>query len=46
LKIDEMPAVTYNDPKLVDEMLPIMRRVLGDPTIFARKPGMGAEDFS
>jgi amidohydrolase len=46
LKIDEMAAVTYNDPKLVEEMLPTMRRVLGDANVIARKPGMGAEDFS
>ncbi len=46
LKINEMAAVTYNEPKLVESMLPTMRRVLGESNVLGRKPGMGAEDFS
>jgi len=46
LKIDEMAAVTYNEPKLVESMLPTMRRMLGESNVLGRKPGMGAEDFS
>ena len=46
LRIDEMAAVTFNEPKLVEQMLPTMRRVLGDSNVIERKPGMGAQDFS
>jgi amidohydrolase len=38
--------VTYNDPKLVDETLPTMKRLLGEKGITMPKPQMGAEDFS
>jgi amidohydrolase len=38
--------VTYNEPKLVEECLPVMRRVVGETNVVARKPVMGAEDFS
>src|SRR5262249_18725662 len=38
--------VTYNDPKLVEETLPTMKRILGDANITTPKPQMGAEDFS
>jgi amidohydrolase len=42
----EGAAVTYNDPKLVEATLPVMRRVLGNDNLFSPKPQMGAEDFS
>jgi amidohydrolase len=42
----EGAAVTYNDPKLVEETLPAMRRVLGESNVVNPKPQMGAEDFS
>lgn len=38
--------VTYNDPKLVEETLPVMRRILGADKVKAVDPEMGAEDFS
>jgi len=38
--------VTFNDPKLTEESLPQMRRVLGAANIIATKPTTGAEDFS
>ena len=38
--------VTYNDPKLVEEMLPTIRRIIGDANLMTPKPQMGAEDFS
>jgi amidohydrolase len=38
--------VTYNDPKLVEETLPTIRRVVGDGNLIAPKPFMPAEDFS
>lgn len=42
----EGAAVTYNDPKLVEETLPTIKRVVGNDNIFSPKPQMGAEDFS
>jgi amidohydrolase len=38
--------VTYNDPKLVEETLPTMKRILGEKNLLTPKPQMGAEDFS
>lgn len=46
LKIEETTLVTYNDPKLVEETLPTIRRILGDANVTVPKPQMGAEDFS
>lgn len=42
----EGTAVTYNDPKLVEETLPTIRRIVGTSNAFTPKPQMGAEDFS
>ncbi|HXE90493.1 MAG TPA: amidohydrolase [Terriglobales bacterium] len=38
--------VTYNDPKLVEEMLPALRRAAGAEHVLTRPPQMGAEDFA
>jgi len=46
LKFDENAAVTYNEPALVAETVPQMRRTLGDANVLARPPRMVAEDFS
>jgi amidohydrolase len=43
---EEGAAVTYNDPKLVEETLPTMRRILGEENVLTPRPQMGAEDFS
>jgi amidohydrolase len=42
----EGAAVTFNEPKLVEETLPVMRRVIGESNLVTRRPQMGAEDFS
>ena len=42
----EGAAVTVNEPKLVEETLPAMRRVVGEANLIAPRPQMGAEDFS
>lgn len=42
----EGAAVTYNDPKLVEETLPAIRRVVGEANLISPKPQMGAEDFA
>jgi len=46
LSFDDSNPVTYNDPKLVEQTLPTIRRVLGDANVFSLKPFMPAEDFS
>lgn len=46
LKFEEQTAVTFNEPSLVEETLPSMRRVVGEKNAIAIKPFMPAEDFS
>ncbi|HEX8088605.1 MAG TPA: amidohydrolase [Blastocatellia bacterium] len=46
LKFSNPNPVTYNDPKLVEEMMPTIRRVVGDQNVIAPRPFMPAEDFS
>jgi len=46
LNYQEDAAVTYNDPKLVEETLPTLRRVAGDTNVVSLKPLMVSEDFS
>jgi amidohydrolase len=46
MQYEEGAAVTYNDPKLVEATLPMLRRMVGDTNLVTRKPQMGAEDFS
>ncbi len=36
----------YNDPALVEETLPVIRRVVGDSSVVRYEPAMGGEDFS
>lgn len=46
LEFDEGAAVTFNEPKLVEETLPTIRRVVGVQNVLPIKPFMPAEDFS
>jgi amidohydrolase len=46
LRIEENAAVTFNDPSLVTETLPTIRRTVGEQNVLAIKPLMPAEDFS
>lgn len=46
LQFDVSTPSTYNEPRLVEETLPTMRRVVGDANLVAPKPFMPAEDFS
>ncbi len=46
LTIEGSNPVTYNEPSLVEETLPTMRRVVGEKNALAIKPFMPAEDFS
>jgi len=43
---DEFVPATYNDPELVERLLPVWKRVLGADNIIERDPEMGGEDFS
>jgi amidohydrolase len=46
LSFGDSNPVTYNDPPLVDETLPTIRRLVGDANVVSLKPFMPAEDFS
>ena len=46
LQFDGGNPATYNEPALVQETLPIMRRLVGADNLIAPKPFMPAEDFS
>jgi metal-dependent amidase/aminoacylase/carboxypeptidase family protein len=46
LTIQESIPVTFNEPALVEEMLPTIRRIVGAENALAIKPFMPAEDFS
>ena len=46
LQFDSPNPVTYNEPRLVEETLPTIRRLVGDANLIVPKPFMPAEDFS
>jgi amidohydrolase len=46
LNFEGSNPVTYNEPTLVEETLPTIRRVVGEKNTLALKPFMPAEDFS
>ncbi|HEX6184019.1 MAG TPA: amidohydrolase [Pyrinomonadaceae bacterium] len=46
LEMGDGNSVTYNEPALVEETLPTIRRVVGAGNAVAIKPFMPAEDFS
>ena len=46
LSVDDSNPVTYNEPQLVDQTLPTIRRIAGDANVIPLKPFMPAEDFS
>ncbi|WP_020605576.1 amidohydrolase [Spirosoma spitsbergense] len=46
VKIDIMYPVTYNDPKLTEQMLPSLQTVAGKSNIIITPAQTGAEDFS
>jgi amidohydrolase len=46
LNFEGSNPVTYNEPALVEETLPTMRRVVGQANVVPLKPFMPAEDFS
>jgi len=46
LNLGDSNFVTHNEPALVEQTLPTIRRVVGDANTLALKPFMPAEDFS
>ena len=46
LKFEDSNPVTYNEPKLAEDTLPTLRRVVGATNVIPLKPVMGAEDFA
>lgn len=46
LTFDDSNPVTYNEPSLVEETLPTIRRVVGTENAVSLKPFMPSEDFS
>lgn len=46
IEIDTKTEITYNDPSLVTQMLPTLKRVAGDSNVQTQKAITGAEDFS
>jgi amidohydrolase len=46
LAFDNANPVTYNEPALVEETLPTLRRLVGANNLVTPKPFMPAEDFS
>ena len=46
IDIQSTTAITYNNPELVIQMLPTMKRVAGQENIQTQKAITGAEDFS
>ena len=46
IEIKSNTDITYNDPDLVEQMLPIMQKVAGSENVQLRKASTGGEDFS
>jgi amidohydrolase len=46
LVMDDGNYATYNEPALVEQTLPVMKRVLGEQNVIKGEPLMPAEDFS
>ncbi len=46
VEIRDATDITYNEPALVEQMLPTMKRIAGDANIQTQKAITGAEDFS
>jgi amidohydrolase len=46
IEIRDATDITYNDPALVEQMLPTMKRIAGEANLQTQKAITGAEDFS
>jgi amidohydrolase len=46
IEFQENTTITYNDPALVEQMLPSLQKVAGEENVVYRKAVTGGEDFS
>jgi amidohydrolase len=46
VEITEGTPAMYNDEKLVERVVPVLRKTLGDDHVVPSEPSMGGEDFS
>jgi amidohydrolase len=46
LKYDRGTPATINDPSLAEQMIPTLKRVVGDDNVLMMDPVMGGEDFA
>ena len=45
MEVTESIPSTYNDPELVDRLLPVFRKTFGEENVIEKEPEMGGEDF-
>ena len=45
VKVSEGTTSTYNDPKLLDRLIPVFQRALGNDNVVKMPPMMASEDF-
>lgn len=45
VEVTESIPSTYNDPELVDRLLPVLRKSFGERNVIEKDPEMGGEDF-
>lgn len=46
MTVEEMTIVTVNNTSLVQEMVPVLKRLVGNSNVLNPRPQMGGEDFS
>ncbi|MGH7140785.1 MAG: M20 metallopeptidase family protein, partial [Pirellulales bacterium] len=46
VEVTEGTPAMYNDEKLVERVVPVLRKTLGDEKVVPSEPSMGGEDFS
>jgi amidohydrolase len=46
VEVTEGTPAMYNDEKLVERVVPVLRKTLGDDKVVPSEPSMGGEDFS
>ncbi len=46
LLAEESVGSVFNDKQLIDRLVPVWKKLLGDDNVLQRMPTMGAEDFS
>ncbi|HEX3725139.1 MAG TPA: M20/M25/M40 family metallo-hydrolase, partial [Pirellulales bacterium] len=44
--LNETTPALFNDAKLLDRLVPVLRKTLGDDNVVSSEPSLGGEDFS